>query len=83
MTDDALNNIALGHLAASIQKAFGDAILAQSCGDDLYLKIGPKAAWFNTSGRIVGESFDGVGGLEVGVDKNGVVAAPAGVAAVS
>ena len=73
----------LDRFAASIREAFGAEILAEMRGSRLRLKAGPKAAWFDDAGRLVGESFDGIGSLEVCVDEDGVVIAPAGATVVA
>lgn len=70
-----MKTLPLERLAASIREAFGGTILAEMRGSRVHLKVGPKAAWFDATGCLVGESFDGIGSLEVGVDEDGIAAA--------
>lgn len=75
--NESAGELALEKLAESLRAAFGEAVSAQMAEGSLRLQVGPKAAWINATGRLVGESFDGPGSLEVGVDEGGVVVASA------
>lgn len=70
-------------MAESLREAFGGAISAETKEGELRLKIGPKTAWIDANGDLVGESFDGLGGLEIGVDVESLAAAPAGTSVIA
>lgn len=50
----------IDNLSLSLRKAFDDYMQIYVAENEMYIKIGPKAAWINSSGFLTGESLDGI-----------------------